>query len=261
MDTLSSPAYGGRGYLHDADGKTAAYIASHFNTMGLASLKEDYLQPFPIAVDVYQATPTLSINDTPLKLGHEFLPFPGAAADTLSNGVLIDVGDGVFIPTLNHNDYAGKDLQGAIAVMHLDVTPTVKETLNANGKVDPLLLQATSRVEIARHLGAAAVLLKTSGNLYDFYNPVNTTIPVMIVAEDALNAAATANLALATTRDWETTTANVIGYIPGTHIPDQYYLITAHYDHMGSMGPDHYFPGANDNASGVAMTLALAALF
>ncbi|MDP4204980.1 MAG: M28 family peptidase, partial [Bacteroidota bacterium] len=35
-------------------------------------------------------------------------------------------------------------------------------------------------------------------------------------------------------------------------------VVTAHYDHLGKMGKEVYFPGANDNASGVAMLLNLA---
>lgn len=53
-------------------------------------------------------------------------------------------------------------------------------------------------------------------------------------------------------------TANVCGMVKGTSRPDSFILITAHYDHLGGMGKDTYFPGANDNASGVALLLNLA---
>ena len=51
---------------------------------------------------------------------------------------------------------------------------------------------------------------------------------------------------------------NVTGFVRGTLFPDSVILITAHYDHLGGMGADTYFPGANDNASGVALLLCLA---
>jgi Zn-dependent M28 family amino/carboxypeptidase len=35
-------------------------------------------------------------------------------------------------------------------------------------------------------------------------------------------------------------------------------FITAHYDHLGRMGSETYFPGANDNASGTSMLITLA---
>jgi len=53
-------------------------------------------------------------------------------------------------------------------------------------------------------------------------------------------------------------TSNICGIIKGTREPDSILLITAHYDHLGGMGNHTYFPGANDNASGIAMLLNLA---
>jgi len=52
--------------------------------------------------------------------------------------------------------------------------------------------------------------------------------------------------------------SNVCGMIKGTKYPDSVLMITAHYDHLGGMGANTYFPGANDNAAGVATLLSLA---
>ncbi|TDG37086.1 M28 family peptidase [Pedobacter changchengzhani] len=52
--------------------------------------------------------------------------------------------------------------------------------------------------------------------------------------------------------------SNVLGFVKGTKYPDSVLLITAHYDHLGGMGKNTYFPGANDNAAGVATLLSLA---
>ena len=63
---------------------------------------------------------------------------------------------------------------------------------------------------------------------------------------------------------------NVIGYLPGTNpaYADQAVLITAHYDHFGRGWPDvrqsdagRIHPGADDNASGVAVLIELARNF
>lgn len=54
------------------------------------------------------------------------------------------------------------------------------------------------------------------------------------------------------------TAANVAAMVKGTTKPDSVIVFTAHYDHLGGMGNKTYFPGANDNASGVAMLLNLA---
>ncbi|NJC42505.1 hypothetical protein GGQ87_002800 [Brevundimonas alba] len=51
---------------------------------------------------------------------------------------------------------------------------------------------------------------------------------------------------------------NIIGVIPGTRVTDKYIVVTAHYDHVGT-NDGQVFNGADDNASGVATMLALAA--
>jgi hypothetical protein len=53
-------------------------------------------------------------------------------------------------------------------------------------------------------------------------------------------------------------TANICGIVKGTLKPDSVIVYTAHYDHLGGMGRKTFFPGANDNASGVAQVLSLA---
>jgi len=53
-------------------------------------------------------------------------------------------------------------------------------------------------------------------------------------------------------------TANICGIVKGTSKPDSIIVFTAHYDHLGGMGSKTYFPGANDNASGVVQVLSLA---
>lgn len=52
--------------------------------------------------------------------------------------------------------------------------------------------------------------------------------------------------------------ANVCGIVKGTVKPDSIIFITAHYDHLGGMGKEIFFPGANDNASGISLLLNLA---
>ena len=50
---------------------------------------------------------------------------------------------------------------------------------------------------------------------------------------------------------------NVIGYAPAKNKNANYIIVGAHFDHIGSPG-DKFFPGADDNASGVAAMLELA---
>lgn len=51
---------------------------------------------------------------------------------------------------------------------------------------------------------------------------------------------------------------NILGLIEGTRVPDRYIVVTAHYDHVG-VNEGQIYNGADDNASGVATMLEIAA--
>lgn len=53
---------------------------------------------------------------------------------------------------------------------------------------------------------------------------------------------------------------NVVGFIRGSKAPNRVMVVSAHYDHLGERGGAVY-AGADDNASGVAAMLAVAAHF
>jgi len=54
---------------------------------------------------------------------------------------------------------------------------------------------------------------------------------------------------------------NIVGWLKGTAYPEKYIVISAHYDHLGKTPNGEIYYGADDNASGVACLLALAAYF
>lgn len=53
---------------------------------------------------------------------------------------------------------------------------------------------------------------------------------------------------------------NVVFYIPGAALVKEYIIIVAHYDHLAPEG-GKFYPGANDNASGVSALLELSQAF
>lgn len=53
---------------------------------------------------------------------------------------------------------------------------------------------------------------------------------------------------------------NVVGYVPAKVKNAPYIIVGAHFDHIGVQG-DKFYPGADDNASGVAGMLAIAKAF
>lgn len=53
---------------------------------------------------------------------------------------------------------------------------------------------------------------------------------------------------------------NVVAFIEGTEFPNEYLVISAHYDHVG-MDNDEVYNGADDNASGTAGIMEIARVF
>ncbi len=53
---------------------------------------------------------------------------------------------------------------------------------------------------------------------------------------------------------------NVVGYLPSKKKNADYIIVGAHFDHIGAIG-DKFYPGADDNSSGVAAMLELARAF
>ena len=53
---------------------------------------------------------------------------------------------------------------------------------------------------------------------------------------------------------------NVVAYIKGSEIPEEYIVISAHYDHLGVQG-DIIYNGADDDASGTSAVLLIAEAF
>jgi aminopeptidase YwaD len=51
--------------------------------------------------------------------------------------------------------------------------------------------------------------------------------------------------------------SNIACMLPGTWQSDSMIVFTAHYDHLGGIGKKTWFPGGNDNASGVSFILNL----
>lgn len=62
----------------------------------------------------------------------------------------------------------------------------------------------------------------------------------------------------------ESDSHNVVAVLPGSEHPDEYFVYTAHWDHLGvdkSLEGDQIYNGAQDNATGTAALLALAENF
>jgi len=134
---------------------------------------------------------------------------------------------------------------------------TVKTTDNKelNKKIDDYI----SFLKYSSKISCKGIILYTSDKLTWECSTFLNVRPVLIIHKEIdlknLNSVEL-NIENKFIKEYET--QNIIGYLKGKLQPDSFVVILAHYDHLGMMGKETCFPGANDNASGVAMLLNLA---
>ncbi|MBC8173766.1 MAG: M20/M25/M40 family metallo-hydrolase [Chitinophagales bacterium] len=249
VDTLASPEMKGRGYTGDGNKKAAVYIKNAFENIGLKNYYDSYFQEFKIDVNTFPSEITLVINDTELKAGEDFIVH--AASGEINGKFKLQQIDSTYI---------------------LDISKA-KKILN-NSKKDELLLfykkdlgnQYNDLVQLLMRtdcLNRAGVIEITDEKLTmniameqlpyaHFIVHTSEKIPTQVKT-------VTAKMEPRFIKNYET--QNVIGFIEGKEKKDSLLVFSAHYDHLGVFGDDTYFPGANDNASGIAMLLQLAEYF
>ncbi|HLG02600.1 MAG TPA: M28 family peptidase [Bacteroidia bacterium] len=261
IDTLASPSMHGRGYVNNGDKIASAYIAGEYKSFGLLSfnIPGNYFQDFSFPVNTFPGNVELTFQWQDGKkqkgfTGEDFLvrgESPSVKGSfkviRLDSTVVYDNGKWELFKNTNlKKHFVLVDTSGVRNRKQLSyMTDFVKYPRNVKG----ILLPVKNNVVEGSH---DCSKLTPLGMSY-----VQSTIPVVEIAREFATATAI-DICIGAKFLKKYTSRNVIGYIKGNLYPDSFIVFTAHYDHLGRMGKDAYFPGANDNASGVAMLLSLA---
>jgi len=263
IDNLCSKDMFGRGYINAGDKKAAYYIENEFKkfnilpyefTTGTMGSQEGrtvkkYQQEFKIKVNAFPGDVLLSIDQQPLKVGEDFLVAPNSGPIESIELDLVYLNKKALKDESSFDAFLSDDYTAECLVVDMAVFQEYQD--NA---FFPRVLKNEMR--------ANAIMLLVEGDL--MWGVANTfdKFPTFIVKKSKMpKKALTAEVKLDTKFYYDYLTQNVIGVIKGKKYPDKYILIGAHYDHLGMLGKEIFFPGANDNASGVAMMLDLAKYF
>ena len=265
IKALASPRMHGRGYVLQGEHLAAAYLRQRFENLKLEPLAPDYTQPFTLDVNTFPGGVAASIR---AEGGHGWgwpagtacIAAPNSAAgnvkarllllDTLvftqpavrvrylrtvwsQRVLLLRAADAARLPQLP----AALRERLNTAAAWITVVPKLTASLAADQAPQPRVEVLASKVPLWLD---KAVFGDTSSNI-----PQGRTVW------------ATVRVGARLQRNYPT--QNLAAVVRGTARPDSFLVVSAHYDHLGIMGPHVYFPGANDNASGVAMLLELAA--
>jgi aminopeptidase YwaD len=239
VDTLTLPRFSGRGY-NGGDKLAAQFILNRFAQNGLDTVR----QPFPINVNTFSNDVKVRVGRKQLITGKSFIV---AAHSQASHGTYklkrIDFNKS-YDSTTNKLRIKGKRKQW----LWYD-----KEQIPSK-----LKKQWRDAVEGNKAFGANGVVEVTTGNLTMTMSQEVLPFTQVIVRDSAWNRKAkkiTVDIDQQFLQPYWS--QNVVGICKGTQHSDSFIVVSAHYDHLGKLGRDVYFPGANDNASGTAMMLML----
>lgn len=251
MDTLSAPGLYGRGYVNFGSLQASQFITRQLYDHGVRPFSDSYAQEFSFPVNTFPGSMMLNISGRDLIPGVEFVVRADCPAV-----------NGVFkIVILDSADFANQRKLDKI------LRKDLKNSLLSFDK--SLLKGALSRQSDSmlrtNYPGAGGYLLVNQGEkLIWSVSPGLRQLdyPVVEVLGKALPRKPE-NAAIIVDAEFYPAyrVMNITGYIEGKKFPDSMLVFTAHYDHLGMMGRNARFPGANDNASGVAMMLDLARHF
>lgn len=245
VDTLASPALHGRGYVNGGDSLAAELIGAEFDRLGLHRVRDSRFEPFSFTVNTFPDSVKLAVDGRALRPGIDFLVDPGSgSAKGRYEVVHLTLND---LATPERRAMTMGVVTGRAIALHL---PVVRST-------DSLELVRSVQDDLL-HYGP--VLRKAAGKLTWGVSQQAARFPLLELTAEAWNdSAAVVDLRVAN-RMRKHNARNVWGLIKGRS-SKELVVVTAHYDHLGRMGPDVLFPGANDNASGVSMLMNLAARY
>jgi VanZ family protein len=269
IETLASPEMHGRGYVQQGEHKAAAYLRARLRELKLEPLAADYTQPFALDVNTFPGALrwNLVAGDTHRLLatgvpGRDYIVAPNSGGGNLRNLPLVKIDTTIF--TSSPAGIIARQSLLKLPLQHQAVLLTARDVSHL----------PTLPSNLQQHLDSAAAWLKLVPKLtasvaaeqnhridLEIISPKKETGGIIIcgVPISKEQPKLTANISVDAQLQRNYQTQNLAAVIRGTAQPDSFVVVSAHYDHLGMMGKDVYFPGANDNASGVALLLELAA--
>lgn len=239
----------GRGYVKEGHKVAATYIATEFEHFGLRPFQLDYFQSFPLTVNTFPGKVDLRIDGKKLIPGVDFLVDPSSPGLKGRHNVLLLNIDSL----LRKSFHWVKELKQTEHVVAVDMTGYDQLADEDKNSLDHLIDVLKYSIE----LKVPAYIQLSDDKLTWGISRRQSPRPTFYVMKQSVGDNMESVRFNISNHLFKERSQNVIGLIEGKRT-DSTIMITAHYDHLGRLGKKTYFPGANDNASGVAMLLNLA---
>jgi hypothetical protein len=289
---LASDKYEGRLTGTEGYNASADWVAAHFAEWGIKPAGENntYLQAFPnpytLIFEDCEVSLHMPVKDSVIKKYYKYEDeyIPGATSATGEvTAEVIYVGYGISAPELGYDEYKGVDVKGKIVLMEREAPVSPSEDPELFKKWRPYSFHQYKLENAVAH-GAKGMLynygpISNPNNAYDegfIYSHVGDAVVADVfsgtgrVHEDVLkriknelkpqsfSTGKVFTIRNATEHHADGIGANVIGILEGTDpdLKDEVIIVGGHLDHLGRCY--EIMPGANDNASAIAVILGLA---
>ena len=288
---LASDKYWGRLTGTEGYNQSAEWVASHFKKWGVEPAGDNgtYLQAFthPYTLIFKDCHVSLHIphGDSVIKKHYvyeeEFIP--GSTSDSGEvTAEVVYVGYGISAPELGYDEYAGLDVQGKIVLMEREAPVGSNQDPELFKKWRPYSFHQYKLENAAAH-GARGMLYNyhianpnnsfAEGFIYSHVSPAvvddlfagtgRTYREELAAIRKELKPRSFATGKIVTIKNTtehhpDGTSYNLVGKITGTdpELKDEVIVVGGHLDHLGRCY--EIMPGANDNASAVAVIMGLA---
>lgn len=246
VDTMASESMHGRGYVNDGDKIAADFISNEYKKLGLRSFEFDYFQKFSFSINTFPNKMNVEIDNQKLVTGKDYI-LQGASGGLTGTFEIIHFNASIqkskkLLRRFHKTNFSNK----VILVDKLNLDLQNGDVWNLMDVFEANLLKAKGVIFVEDKLTAE---LSTQSESY-------LLMEILRSSYSGNEKSITVNIENKILPYYQS--QNVIGFVKGSVHPDSFIVFTAHYDHLGQMGKDTYFPGANDNASGCAMLLSLA---
>jgi hypothetical protein len=234
IDTLCSPYFYGRGYEKDGHLKTFEYLQTQF-----AEADRIDSQEFTFEINRFQGELFLALGKDTLVEGLDFIPMPQSKSGS-GKFKMLYLDSIFFTDTASINAFLAKKIDKKVVVFAEKFEPKITSNKTLHDKI---------------YSQSACVLKLITKETLRSFSATAWMPPAFAVKEQYFKNQKKCRFEVA--QDVEKITSkNLIVTLKGTDTALSKIILCAHYDHVGGFVNTH-IPGANDNASGVAMLLEL----
>jgi len=238
VKTLSSPQFHGRGFVKKGDKIAAKFIQEELKKWNVKPFENSYQQQFKFDINTILKA-SLSTDTKTFILGSDYLVFAGSSS--------VKGKYQLYYPdSFSMEKFKAENHENEFFV--LDTISYKSKDLIANYR------NIIGTCAFGNAKGIIEITAKKLVQTQRTYEFGYAFIQIKNESWDSASQHVRVNIKNKFIEGYQS--QNVIGYIEGEI--DSFFVFGAHYDHLGRVGKNVYFPGANDNASGVATVLSLA---